>query len=489
MIFGEAALTLSRDFWLAALLALVMSVMPQAYAKTGQPNVIRCFLPGIEDAAHCLNLTVPLDWSMPSGKSISVFAAVFPALSRGSHQDPLFILPGGPGQSGDMLLPMIKSVFNDSNKTRDLVLIYPRGTARSSPLLCPQLSALLSNDNAAIAKLFKACAATQKNNPRYFTTTEITHDTNAIRETLGYNTINLWGGSFGTRLAQHYIAAYPRTVRTVILDGATRLGQSIFTTTPHSIDIAINAIAIMCKLDSACAAKGPDIRAELHSLMVKLHDHPEITIANDPLTGVPRTITIDATMLIEIVGMALYNPDTRAIVPVIIRMAKLENYLPLFAIATQVGTQLGEGALSTGHQLSVLCAEDFQYTTRKDVAFVAQNTFSGMIEYDRTAAVCAVWPHGIVANSAWQPIESNVPALVLSGGLDPVTPPSLGAATAAQFHIATHVVALASGHGVSMFGCAPKIIAGFLDQASMRGLDTTCLTRPKPQAPLASKNG
>ncbi len=483
------ALRFSKKIWLVILQVLTLSISAQVCAKTQHAQTTRCFLPGIEDAAHCLTLAVPLDWHALKGKNISIFAAVFPALSRGSHQDPLFILPGGPGQSADMLLPMIKSAFSSVNKTRDLVLIYPRGTARSTPLLCLQPSALLVNDTAAVVKLFKACAASQKNNPRYFTTTEITLDINAIRESLGYNTINLWGGSYGTRLAQHYIAAYPEKVRTVILDGATRRSQSIFATIPHIMDVAINAVAIACKLDKACAAKGPDIRSDLHNLLLKVHNKPEVVTADNPLTGVPRTIIINENVIINVIGMALYNPDSRAIVPVIIRMASHANYLPLMAIAAQVSTQLGEDALSDGHQLSVLCAEDFQYTTRSSVAVAAQNTLSGMTEFDRTAALCSAWPHGIVPKSVWQTIQSNVPALILSGGLDPVTPPPLGAATAAQFYHATHIVAPASGHGVSMFGCAPKIITAFLEQASMHGIDTSCLTRPKPQAPLASRNG
>lgn len=487
--FGEAALNPLKNILLILSLLFAAFSMPLTHAETKLTLTNRCFLPGLEDAAHCLKLVVPLDWNNPQGPSITVFAAVFPALSRGAHRDPLFIVPGGPGQSGDMLLLMVRSVFSGVNKTHDLVLIYPRGTARSSPLNCPQHPELEVVDDTQIARQFATCARAMKNNPKYFSSTEIVRDTNAIREALGYDLINLWGGSFGTRLAQHYSVAYPAHVRTLVLDGATRLGQSVFITIPHSVDVAMNSIAIMCKLAKPCATQGDDIRNSLHTLLTKLQTQPQKMTIDDPLTGVARTISVNDKAILNILGVALYAPESRAIVPVMIRMALHGNYQPLIAMAAQVGTQLNDDSFSSGSQLSVLCAEDFSYTTRTDVSDAAKGTLIGTADYDRTAKLCSVWPHGTIAKAAWQPTKSSVPALILSGGLDPVTPPPLGAATVAQFINGTHIVAQASGHGVSLFGCAPKIITDFINQATMIGIDTSCLTKPKPQAPLAGLNG
>ena len=352
-------------------------------------SIHRCYLPGVEDAAHCLTLTVPLDWKKPQGKTITVFAAQFPALSRGANKDPLFILPGGPGQSGDMLMPLVKSAFSDVNKARDLMLIYPRGTARSSPISCPEPPAFEVFNAVHVAKRLKACSAQQKNDPRFFTTDEITRDTNAIREAFGYTKLNIWGGSFGTRLAQHYIAAYPEQVRTVVLDGATKRGQSILLTMPHTLDVAINSVSISCKLDKACAAKGPDMRVTLRELLARLKAHPEKLKIDDPLTHEPVTITLDDNSVIDTLTLALYTPPSRAIIPIMVRMAARGNYQPLIALAAQAGSQLGDESISTGENLSVLCAEDFQQASRKDVEKSTKDSIFGLRNYDLYANACA----------------------------------------------------------------------------------------------------
>jgi pimeloyl-ACP methyl ester carboxylesterase len=460
-------------------LLLLLVILP------AQAQTTRCYLPGREDRVTCLQLAVPLDWAAPKAAKISLFAAVIPALSRSNSSDPVFLLPGGPGQSGDSLLDLVPTAFRIINQSRDLVLMYPRGTHRSTLLACaPHKGAMLS-EAAALAQL-SVCAKAQKTDPRFFTAPDIARDMEAVRQALGYGRINIWGGSFGTRLAQHYELLYPATTRSLILDAATPITQSILLSSPSSMERALDSIARACSKDSSCARSAPRLKADIVALTTRLTAKPQTMMLTDPATLAQQRITLDGKSFLMAIRLSLYAPQTRAMLPPLIEAAKLGNYQPFAAFTASSG--LDDQMMSSGAHLSAMCAEDVARTNLAQMQAANNATILGSMEYENYQAQCARWPHRILTPMApWK--KSPVPALVLSGALDPVTPPALGAASAALFTAARHIIIPASGHISSGFACAPNLLAEFLDTLKPAALNTKCLMHAQPPAPLSSANG
>ncbi len=464
-----------RLLWL---LILLVAVPAQAQSS-------RCYLPGREDRVRCLQLRVPLDYAKPAAQKISVFTAVIPALSRSGGNEPVFLLPGGPGQSGDSLLGLVPSAFRIINQTHDLVLIYPRGTQRSTPLTCAPTTSMALTDAQALAQT-SACAAAQKVDPRFFTAEDIAHDIETVRKALGYTRINIWGGSFGTRLAQHYAVRFPAATRSLILDAATPITESLLLSSPASMERALDSISRACSLDKSCAANMPKLKQSVAALVARLQAKPQTISLTDPATLVPQRVKLDGKTLALAIRFSLYAPQTRAMLPPLIRAAFTGNFQPLFAFTALAG--LEGDALSSGAHLSAMCAQDVAQLTPATMRAASVGTVIGMFEYDTYVSQCAVWPHRrVIAVKRWQVLP--IPTLVLSGALDPVTPPLLGAKTAALFKPARHIIVPASGHISSSFACAPNLLADFLESLEPDKLDTKCLMHALPPAPLSSANG
>ncbi len=451
-----------------------------------QAQITRCYMPGREDRVTCLSLKVPLDWRAPKAAQISVFAAIIPALSRSASSDPLFLLPGGPGQSGDALLPFVPQAFRAINQSRDLVLLYPRGTKRSTLLRCADSKTLPQSD-ADIAAEIKACAAAQKVDPRFFTSADIAQDIDALRKALGYARINLWGGSFGTRLAQHYAKNFPAQTRSLILDGATPITESILLSSARSMDAALASIAAACRSDKSCNAQMPNLDTQLRALVARLNARPERITLMDPATLKPQRFSLNGKTLAMAIRQTLYAPQSRALLPPLVKAALTGNYQPFAALAS--GPELQGEAMAIGAHLSAMCAEDVPAVTAAQMQAASRGTMLGLMEYQNYQLQCAQWPHRKLsaAERAWT--APDVPVLVLSGALDPVTPPALGTKTAALFKRSRHIIVPASGHISSAFACAPRLLQNFLDDLKPAKLETKCLQHAVPPAPLSSANG
>jgi pimeloyl-ACP methyl ester carboxylesterase len=130
--------------------------------------------------------------------------------------------------------------------------------------------------------------------------------------------------------------------------------------------------------------------------------------------------------------------------------------------------------------LSVICAEDVPRITREDLAGLSRSFFGRALVDDFTRA-CRLWPRGAVPDDFYEPVRSDVPALLLSGGIDPATPPRHAQEVAKGLTRARHLVAPNLSHGVSLHGCAPRLIEKFVRAGNAEGLDARCLERiPRP---------
>jgi pimeloyl-ACP methyl ester carboxylesterase len=216
-------LSLRRCGRALAVMALVaaMTGCGNDVTRTRSLKLSECRLPNLPTLAQCGESEVPEDRSKPEGRRIRIFAAVLPANTLSPKEDPLLILAGGPGQAASTLAPFVARL-NDVRRARDVVLIDQRGTGRSSPMQCdafkPRDDEALDTDPVPRAKACAAELLAQGVDAAQYTTTAWIADLEVMREALGYAHWNLWGGSYGTRVAQEYLRRHPDRIRTVTLD-------------------------------------------------------------------------------------------------------------------------------------------------------------------------------------------------------------------------------------------------------------------------------
>jgi pimeloyl-ACP methyl ester carboxylesterase len=444
-------------------------------SRHGRVALSECRLPHYAQAAQCGTITVPENRAKPGGRTIELFVAILPANTLSPQPDPLVILAGGPGQAASTLAPFAQSLAS-IRRTRDIVLIDQRGTGRSGALSCkaftPDDRAEFELDPLPKARNCLAELIGRGVDPAQYTTTNWVEDLDAARDALGYARLDLWGGSYGTRVALEYLRRHPDRVRSVVLDGVAPPAMRITLDVWKTRDAAIDDIIAACRASTACSHAFPDPAATLDELARTLAGGKRVTF-EDPRVGTPQTFTLTFEHVVGALQPLTYSPELSSLIPELLERARNGDYAPLVAAALALTSDLAEQMNAALHY-SVTCAEDvprIDATTRTKVLLSSR---AGRMA-ERIIAVCDLWPRGEMPPDFATPVTSDVPVLLLSGGLDPVTPPAYGAQVARTLKRSLHVVAPGYGHIVSPHACAPRLVAAFVETAAFDKLPTACI--------------
>lgn len=447
-------------------------------------------LPGSPAAAkaECGEFQVPENPAEPGGRKIGLNVARVPASGRTAEPDPVFLFAGGPGQAATEAWLLVAGALNKVNENRDVILIDQRGTGKSNPLKCPEMDIedALSTDWDQLEELTRECLNGIDGDPRFYTTTIGMQDYDAVREALGYERINLWGASYGTRAAQVYLRLYPERVRSLVLDSV--VPQELALGVDHAIklDQAVFQVLAACDLDAECAEAFPDTADKLRALVERLEAGPVETTIEHPTKGTPLTMTFDRDALAASLRFLMYSAESQALLPLLIFEAATSGDYTRLASQMLISTSGLEEMIALGMELSVMCAEDFPYFPKEDnhAGLLMGNT---MIEATRVQ--CGVWPRGEVPPGFHQPVESDKPVLLLSGELDPVTPPEYADRVAEHMPNSLHLVAPGQGHSVTVRGCMGDLVAEFIEKAGFEDIDTTCISQMKRAPYFTSLTG
>jgi pimeloyl-ACP methyl ester carboxylesterase len=425
--------------------------------------------------AYCGTLTVFEDRTANSGRQISLWIVVLPAV-RPVADDPLVFLAGGPGQGAAQLARQVRGAFRRVQRTRDIVLVDQRGTGKSNPLNCRSdansLREMTEPHESGLDRL-KRCLAGYNADVRQYTTNIAMDDLDDVRAYLGYDRINVYGGSYGTRAALVYLRRHGEHVRTMILDGVAPMDMRLPLFTARDAQRALDKLLTDCDADSACKQAFPELSTRIRNLLQRLEQSPPTVRIVHPRTGVAEDVRVEARVVASIMFSALYSPLTGSIVPALVDRAERNEFQSFFALGLA-----GEGSdenMSVGMQLSVLCSEDAPRVTHADVQQAAAGTLFGTHLLSSQLEACAMWPRGTVDASYYEPVVSDVPALVLSGDIDPVTPPTWGESVVKTLKNGRHITAPGTGHGVISTSCGQKLVQDFLDRASSASLDDACV--------------
>lgn len=438
--------------------------------------------------AECGELTVKENPADASSNDIRVAILRLPAISPIANADPLFLIQGGPGGSSIDMANEIHGFFADVRKNRDLIFVDQRGTGKSNPLSCDQLNRedLTLPESAQTEKYLaqiKSCAKKYQANSAFYTTIYAVQDLDAVRIALGYKNINLWGGSYGTRVALEYARRYPQYTRSIILDGVAPVSIALPKYFARDAMAALIAVNNECLAKGDCAAEFGDIVQKAEIVLQRLnalqekgesleinYEHPRNQLT-EKLNFTPRAFS-------SLIFMSLYSRDLTVLLPRAISFAEKEDYRLLAALSALSGEQMQLMNIAEGMRYSVICNEDWPLLSKDDIEL--SKPFLGFNFVKEMQSICDLWPKAGLPADYWQPVKSEVPALLLSGKHDPVTPEIWAQAVATNLPNATLLSAAGGNHSISSEGCVPQLIAQFIELASMQGIKADCVNNIKP---------
>ena len=365
------------------------------------------------------------------GRKIPISVLVLPAKNKNSDKPPLFSLSGGPGGPGTDLLYRFTGDYKEMNNDRDIIMIDQRGTGKSNPLKCKFLDKRFMIENYlgemypeqvvkdCYKELSKIADLTQ------YTTPNVADDINEIREWLGYDKIDIIGFSYGTRLAQVYLKRHPETVNDIILWGAVTTSMKMPLHHASDAQRAIDLLFKDCADDSVCSKVYPHIKDEFNSIVETLrtgnikmqYKHPQIDSA--------VTLTFHEYDFTETIRRIMYSQAGQRQVPYLIHEFYNKNYKP-FLDWIYPKDLTSEGDFADGMYLSVSCTEDVPYLDVYTAHKLDYGTYLGNYRVEQQQRACDCWTKGELPEDYFEPVHSDKPVLIISGYMDPITPPDLG---------------------------------------------------------------
>jgi pimeloyl-ACP methyl ester carboxylesterase len=451
---------------LSLLAAALLAVMPaDAQQTVSEPTLAleECRIragrgfPGIK--ARCGALERHENPDDPDSPLLELFVAVVPALTLEPEPDPFVPIAGGPGQASTEFYAGYSAAFEMVRRNRDIVLLDQRGTGQSAAMECE------ADDEIIVGRFSREQTITETEecldelpyDPRFFTTSIAVRDLEALRQALGYRQFNLYGISYGSRVAQHFLRRYPDSTRTVVLDGVVPPQMALGPAIAIEAQNALDAIFDRCAESDECALAFPDIREEFEKLRESLGEEPVSVTLPNPLTGEPQELSFGRQQMAAALRLLSYHPNSVAVMPMLINEAIHDNFAPLAAQFLMISESMSD-ALNIGMHNAVVCTEDAPFFTGEKVGRDALDaTYIGPLQLDALEAICSVWPTGVLDEQFKTPVDTDVPVLLLSGE--------------------RLLTGRKQGHGQAVRGCMPNVIAKFVQTANVNELEIDCLDR------------
>ena len=443
-----------------ALIALMVATAPPVFVE--QP----CAEPALAKVARCGSIEVPENRARPKGRQIALNVVIFKPASGKADLPPLFDLDGGPGLASTKNAGFYVTDGAAYRARREIVMVDQRGTGRSNPLACPELGAperayLPMFPVAAVRRCRESLKATA--DVRHYLTADAVADLESVRLALGYGKIDLTALSYGTTVALRYMATYPDGVRAALLMGVAPPTAMPPALHAPAAEGALSLLDAQCRADAACAPAFHPL-ADMDRAVARLKE---------------RKDSVPPEVFAEKIRSLMYQPATARRIPAILAAAAVGDLGP-FTAATRPS---GPSPFFDGVFLSVTCAEGFALMDYDSAARAARRTRFGDYRLARQRAACAAWPVGD-AGEFLGPIKTSAAVLLVSGELDPVTPPAWAESLASSLPRGRHLVIPSSGHvfdGLSGIDtCLDPLLVEFLETGDPAAVDPACLATMTP---------
>jgi pimeloyl-ACP methyl ester carboxylesterase len=467
----------------AAFLMLDATSCAKHRLEGGLSKLKPCRLDGIKEELFCGKLTVFENRHTRIGRRIDLNVVVLPALDQETKAEPLFDLAGGPGVASTEAVTFYAGPGKVYRRRHDVVLVDQRGTGQSNRLSIPQektpqhyLSEMYPVDYVREMRH----ALEQRADLTKYTTSIAMDDLDDVRAWLGYDKINLLGGSYGTQAALVYMRRHPDHVRSAILLAVAPTDLKMPLHHSESAARAMDLLLRKCEQDGNCRAAFPQIRNDWKNVLAQLEKQPARVEYSPPGKTAPTTVEIQRDVFAEKIRNCMYGRDKAARIPLIVHHAAEGDFSPFLqqAIAPSIPDFIADGMY-----LSVTCTEDVPFINQDEAAALNANNQFGNYRVFQQARACGMWPRGEIPADFLEPVRSNAPVLIFSGNMDPVTPPKYGEEVAGYLPNSRHVIIPEAAHdvdGLTDPGCIDRIAIEFLDKGDAKNLDVSCVEKMGP---------
>jgi pimeloyl-ACP methyl ester carboxylesterase len=438
-------------------------------------------------AAACGHLIVLEDRTKPDGRRVSLPIVVIKASGGNRLADPVVFLSGGPGQGVGLDKDGMKTWWTYGKywswmKDRDLILFEQRGTGLSEPSLnCPEvdergveLMQVMQDEErvrAIYAEALKTCRTrligAGIDLARYGTRDTAT-DIAELRQVMGYKQYNLAGVSYGTRLALATMRDHPEGLRAVILDSVYPPEVHAYESRQAGVEAAFEKLFDACRVTAYCRINYPELERSLFKTIAWLDMRPLPVTVPDPRDGTPIKVRVTGQTLIELARYALAFDDARYTLPAFLNAVSLVDpsvLEPVMSNMIESSLGLGLGEFSEGKYYAVECNEEIPFN---DPARVQEDSakhrrFAGFAYQLEDLPDCDSWRNGPLDQSLKAPIASDIPTLVLSGELDPITPTEFAETAVSRLKNGQLVHVVGAGHSLlTTSRCAIDAAGAFL---------------------------
>ena len=438
------------------------------------------------ETVDCGYVIVPEDRSDATSEMIRLAVAVFRHPDGEPEPDPILYLEGGPGGSS---LEALYLSFDQAYAplwaaNRDLILFDQRGVGLSEPALeCPGVDALALDlldyeiDGQPVSReessdlVFEALQTCNQDlrgeaDLTAYNTAENAADVDALRRALEYEQINLWGVSYGTRLALEVMRRYPEGVRSVVLDSVYPPDADLYLNTPANADRAFDLLFDACAADEACSTAYPDLRGVVFDTVERLNQDPASIEVTHAFSGERYEALLTGDDLLAFLFQFLYYTEIIPSLPQILYEASEGEYSSISLLAGLLVAQ--QEIMSQGMTLSVQCHDEMVFSSLEEyeAALAAYPELVGLFEGTLVGKlgyrVCREWGSGAADAIENEPVRSDIPALILAGEYDPITPPGWAWQAAETLDNAHTFLFPGVGHGASVSSdCAAEIMLDF----------------------------
>jgi len=479
---------------LILLLTALVGVV-NAQEKLPRYETAPCPFEGAEDRndVQCGYLIVPENRNLADGRTLRLSVAVLKSLSNKPLADPLVYLSGGPGgPSVKYSMARLKSSFwTPYREQRDLIFFDQRGTGFSDPEFCPEMNFALQTatfrglsadeQQSFIVEAVTACRENMLSKDidfGFYNSATSALDLNDLRGELGYEQWNLFGISYGTRLALTAMRDTPEGIRSVIIDSNWPPNAPLADDNERLMR-SLNLVFEQCQANADCHAAFPALEQDFFAMLDDFEENPLALELGDPDRFPDGRIVVDGNLLAWGVFQGLYNRKFIGILPLLVREVRRRNVSLLTALADGL---VKEPGFSSGLQYAVDCYE--WLTLRSPEMMEADRSRHPELRVWRAYAdrneTCDAWHKQRADGSEHQPVFSDIPTLVAAGEFDPITPPSYSQLAAATLTNSTYIEVNGAGHGAIPFNdCTESIMATFLDDPA-QPLDTSCVAGISP---------
>ncbi len=468
---------------LAALLLTPFLLEARVASASPALTLSPCDIPGVEGGGRCGSLSVWENRAAGSGRRIELNVVVLPATRGPAAPDALTFLEGGPGEAAASDASSLADELARIRERHDILLVDQRGTGKSNSLACEIFGP--KSDLGNFLREFIPADAARRCRMRLepsadlalYTTSIAADDLDDVRAALGYESLDLFGVSYGTRAALVYLRRHPDRVRCVILHGVSPVDQSMPLHFARDTQRALEGVLDECRGEETCRKAFPDGRQDLARLIERLARTPAGVEILHPDTAASTTVRLSRDVAAETLRYLAYSTAGAQWIPAFVHAGAAGDLRPLAEMALFFRRNIVDSG-SIGLYLSVTCAEDLPWVDLRQASREASGTALGDYRAREQSAACALWRRGAIPADYRSPVSSDKPVLIFSGALDPVTPPANGDQVARTLPHSRHLVVPDGGHsfqGLEDRDCISNLRSEFVERGTADGLDARCV--------------